>query len=336
MVKIGIIGYGYWGPNLVRNFSAHPGCEVTWVSDVRQPRLDLLGKNFPAVKTTTDYKTIINDTETDAVVIATPVFLHHPIAMEALKQGKHVLIEKPMATSEAEAQELVNYGKQKNLVVMVDHTFLYTGAVGKIKSIIEAGDIGQLKYFDSERINLGLFQADINVVWDLAPHDISILTYLVGEKPLSVQATGVCHTNNGLENMAYITVNYQSDFIAHFSCSWTSPVKIRKILIGGDKRMIMYNDVEPTEKVRIYDTGYSHKSDEDKHRILVDYRIGDIYLPKVEQKEALAGVANDFISAIKDGTTPTADAENGLLVVKILEAANKSIKQRGTEIKLNL
>ncbi len=334
MVKLGIIGHGYWGPNLLRNFYGQSGCEVVCVADSRQNRLDLVKKSYPTVKVVADHKAILNDPSIDAVVIAVPVFLHYAIAKEALQKGKHILVEKPMTTSSKEAEELIKLAKKNKKVIMVDHTFLYTGAVQKIKSIIEKDGIGTLKYFDSVRINLGLFQPDINVLWDLAPHDISILNYLVKEQAVSVQATGISHTDNGIENIAYLTVNYQSNFIAHFSCSWSSPVKIRKILIGGTKKMIMFDDMEPTEKVKIYDTGYSVTSDEDKRRILVDYRAGDIYLPKIVQREALSAVAADFIEAIRKGRRPVSDELSGLQAVQLLEAAQKSIKQKGKEIKL--
>jgi len=220
-------------------------------------------------------------------------------------------------------------------LVMVDHTFLYTGAVQKIKQIISKDGIGNIQYFDSTRINLGLFQSDINVLWDLAPHDISILNYLVDEKPYSVNATGVSHTNNGIENIAYLTINYTSGFIAHFNCSWTSPVKIRTMLIGGDQKMLVFNDLEPTEKIRIYDTGYEHKTDEEKLRIMVEYRAGDVYIPMADSKEALSGMASDFVNAIRTQSKPISDFDSGLKVVKILEASQKSIKQNGKEILLD-
>jgi predicted dehydrogenase len=244
-----------------------------------------------------------------------------------------VLLEKPMTATVAESEELIELAKKSKKILMVDHTFLYTGAVQKMKAMIEAGDIGKVKYFDSTRINLGLFQPDVNVLWDLAPHDISILHFLVAEKPYSVNATGISHTKNGIENIAYLTVNYNSDFIAHFNCSWTSPVKVRQTLIGGDKKMIVYNDLDPYEKIRVYDTGFQHVTDEeDKNRIMVDYRAGDIYIPKVETKEALAGIAADFIFAITNNATPVSDDQSGLEVIKILEAAQQSIKNKGKEV----
>ena len=332
MVKIGIIGYGYWGPNLVRNFAALDNCKLHMVADLREDRLNLIKKTYPAVAVTTNVDEAINHPEIDALVIATPVFTHFPLAKKALEAGKHVLIEKPMASSVAEAEELIALAAKKKKLLMVDHTFLYTGAVQKMKSLIDSGEIGNIDYFDSTRINLGLFQQDINVLWDLAPHDISILNYVIAEKPYSIQATGISHTNNGLENIAYLTVNYKSHIIAHFNCSWSSPVKIRTILIGGDKKMILFNDMEPTEKVKIYETGYSVKSDEEKRKILVDYRVGDIFVPKLSPKEALAGMANDFINSIMNSSQPVSSSQVGLDVVRILEASQKSIKNKGKEI----
>jgi predicted dehydrogenase len=334
MAGIAIIGYGYWGPNLVRNFSAVPGSKVEWVIDLRTERLDIIKKQYPNIRTSSNYDDALNDPNVSAIVIATPVQYHYPMAKKALEHGKHVLIEKPMTQSSAEAEDLVALSKKKGVVLMVDHTFLYTGAVRKIKDLITSGEIGDIQYFDSTRINLGLLQQDINVLWDLAPHDISILFYLIGDRPVSVNATGVSHTPNGLENVAYLTVNYKTSHIAHFSCSWSSPVKIRKVIIGGTKKMIVFDDVEPSEKVKVYDTGYSVKTDEEKRSLLIDYRAGDIYVPKLEQKEALFGMAADFISAIEKGTQPISGWKVGLEVVKVLEAAQESIKNNGKEINI--
>lgn len=335
MIHVGIIGYGYWGPNLVRNFFSQKDCVIKAVADSRANRLQLLSQTFPTIKPVQDAEEIINDPEIDAVVIATPVFTHFKLAQRALQNGKHVLLEKPMASSVQECETLISLAAQKNLLVMVDHTFLYTGAVEKIKEIIDADTLGNIKYLDSTRINLGLFQPDINVLWDLAPHDLSILRYVYDEKPFSVNATGISHTHNGIENIAFMTVNYQSGFIAHFNCSWSSPVKVRMMLIGGDKKMIIYNDVEPTEKIKIYDTAYQHKTDEEKKQILVDYRVGDIYVPKVSNKEALSSVAADFITGILTNKTPRSSAAIGLDIVKLLEASQASIKNNGVEIKIN-
>jgi predicted dehydrogenase len=333
-LNIGVIGYGYWGPNIVRNFFAAKDCTVKLVADGRPERLNLLAKIFPAIRGVGDAENIIGSSEIDAVVIATPVHTHFGLAKRALLQGKHVLIEKPMTSSVGEADELINLASQKGLTLMADHTFLYTGAVQKIKEIIDTSVIGSPLYFDSARINLGLFQPDINVLWDLAPHDISILTYLIAEEPESINATGISHTRNKIENIAYLTVNYRSDFIAHFTCSWSSPVKVRQTLIGGDKKMILYNDLEPSEKVRVYDTGYSHKTEEDKTRIMVDYRTGDVYIPKLSSREALAGVAEDFVQSVLQKKSPLSNALLGRSVVKILEASQESIKNNGKEVRI--
>ena len=332
MIKVGIIGFGYWGPNLVRNFSLASGCRVAAVADPRPDRLMLLGRLYSNVRGHRQAEDLINSRDIDAVVIATPVSTHFELAKKAILSGKHVLLEKPMTSSVSEAETLIQLAKEMNVLLMVDHTFLYTGAVSKMKQLITRGELGNIKYLDSTRINLGLFQSDINVLWDLAPHDISILNYLIDEEPYSVNATGITHTNNELENIAYLTVNYKSGFIAHFNCSWTSPVKLRTMLIGGDQKMILYNDLEPTEKVKIYDSGYKHSNAKDKNRFLVDYRIGDISVPKLDTNEALLEMANDFINCIAKGSQPKSSSSLGLEVVRILEASNKSIKQNGREI----
>jgi predicted dehydrogenase len=335
MINCAIIGYGYWGPNLVRNFSSTPNASVKLVADLRPERLQLVKKNYPNIDVTSDMDSIWNNSEIDAVIIATPVFTHFDLAKKALNSGKHVLLEKPMTDTVAHAMELIDLATAKGKVLMVDHTFLYTSAVQKMKNLIDSGDIGKVKYFDSTRINLGLIQQDVNVLWDLAPHDISILDYLMPEKPYSVQATGVSHIHNGIENIAYLTVNYSSDFIAHFNCSWSSPVKIRTMLLGGDKKMVVFNDMEPTEKIKIYDTAHTVSNDEEKQRVLVDYRIGDVFIPKLEMKEALGGMAKDFIDAIDTGTTPIASWKSGLNTIRILEASQVSIKEKGREVVLD-
>lgn len=333
---IAIIGYGYWGPNLVRNFDSLSDCEVRMVADASAERLQLVQARHSHIATTTNTEDVFSNPSIDAVVIATPVFTHYQLAKKALQNGKHVLLEKPMTQSAQEAKELMDMAAERGLLLMVDHTFLYTGAVQKIKQLADNGELGHLQYFDSTRINLGLFQSDINVLWDLAPHDISILLHLIPEKPVSVAATGISHTFNRLENIAYLTVKYASDFIAHFSCSWSSPVKIRTILVGGDKRMVLFNDVEPTEKVKVYDTGFEVKSHEDKNKLLVDYRVGDIYVPKLEAREALSGMAQDFVSSIKDRSrTPVSHEGIGYDVVRILEAAQQSMAQKGAEVTLD-
>ncbi|HLA58004.1 MAG TPA: Gfo/Idh/MocA family oxidoreductase, partial [Puia sp.] len=311
-----------------------PDCTVRMVADGRPERLNLLAKTFPSIQGVRDAEDIIGSKEVDAIVIATPVHTHFELAKRSLLQGKHVLIEKPMTSSVWEADELIELATKKGLTLMADHTFLYTGAVQKMKEIIQTEVIGTPLYFDSSRINLGLFQPDINVLWDLAPHDISILTYLITEIPESINATGISHTGNKIENIAYLTVNYNSNFIAHFVCSWSSPVKVRQTLIGGDKKMILYNDLEPSEKVRVYDTGYNHKTEEDRNRIMVDYRTGDVYIPKLSSREALAGVADDFVQSVIHKRDPMSNATLGKSVVRILEASQESIKNNGKEIRI--
>jgi len=334
MINVAIVGFGYWGPNLVRNFSSISGVRVSKVVDLRPERLEVVKSNYPTTDVSTDIDSLWSDNSIDAIVIATPVFTHFPIAKKALQAGKHVLLEKPMTDTVDHAKELIELSLKVGKVLMVDHTFLYTPAVQKMKALIDSGDIGKVKYFDSTRINLGLIQQDVNVLWDLAPHDISILDYLVDDVPHSVNATGVSHIHNGVENIAYLTVNYESNILAHFNCSWSSPVKIRMMLVGGDKKMIVFNDMEPTEKIRLYDTNHSVSSDEEKRRVLVVYRVGDVFIPKLGNAEALGGMAKDFVSAIENGTTPIASWKSGLSTIKILEASQKSIKSGGAEVKI--
>ncbi|MFH1386208.1 MAG: Gfo/Idh/MocA family oxidoreductase [bacterium] len=330
-ITLGIIGFGYWGPNLARNFFALDECKVKYIVDLSPARLATAKKCYPSVITTDNLESVLDDLEVDAVVIASPVATHFQFAKKALAKGKHVLLEKPMTRLVSEAEELIELAKKQSRILMVDHTFLYTGAVKKIREMIDKDQIGKVQYFDSTRINLGLFQHDINVIGDLAPHDLSILSYLVDEVPISVIATGVSHTDNKVENIAYLTLNYKSAMIAHFTLSWSSPVKIRKTLIGGTKKMVVYDDLEPTEKVRVYDTGFKPS---ESQKLLIDYRVGDIYIPKIEQTEALCELAKDFMAAITTGKAPLSDAKKGLEVVRILEAAERSIKNHGQEVKL--
>ncbi|MGH2575448.1 MAG: Gfo/Idh/MocA family protein [Ignavibacteria bacterium] len=331
-LNLGIIGYGYWGPNLVRNFYGLDNCTIKYVCDLRTERLSLVSKLFPSINLTGDYNSLLKDPEVDAVAVATPVGTHYNFAKLALEHDKHVLVEKPMTDSYSKAKELIDIALKKNKVLMIDHTFLYTGAVKTIRKLIDGGTLGRIQYFDSTRINLGLFQQDINVLWDLASHDLSILSHLINEKPHSIRAVGVSHTVNKIENIAYLILHYPSGMIAHFNCSWSSPVKIRQILIGGDKKMIVYNDIETSEKVKVYDTGYDVRTDEDKQKLLVDYRVGDVYSPKVDIREALTGLVSDFKDAVLNGTDPLSNWKVGLEVVKILEASDKSLKDNSKEI----
>lgn len=334
MIHVAVIGYGYWGPNLIRNFLETEDARMAVCCDLDERRLALVEAKHPRVALTADYNEVLQDPAIDAVVIATPVATHYAFARKALEHGKHVLVEKPMTASVAEAESLIEIAAKRNLTLMVDHTFIYTGAVRKMKELINRGDLGALYYFDSVRINLGLFQKDVNVLWDLAPHDIAILDHLVEEAPVSVCANGACHVGNGIENVAYLTVYFQSGLIAHFHNNWLAPVKIRTLLVGGSKKMILYDDMEISEKVKVYDRGVETKGTEGVHQALLSYRLGDMWAPQLETTEALRLVATEFITSIKARRRPLTDGMNGLNVVKILEAAEMSIKHRGREVKL--
>ncbi|HEV2881592.1 MAG TPA: Gfo/Idh/MocA family oxidoreductase [Pyrinomonadaceae bacterium] len=340
MITIGVIGCGYWGPNLIRNFAENERAQLRWICDTDERRLNAIGRRFPAARTAADYQRLLADPELDAVVIATPVATHYRFAKDALLAGKHVLIEKPFTTSSHEARELVELAKRRALTLMVDHTFIYTGAVRRIKEIVESGELGELLYFDSVRINLGLFQRDINVVWDLAPHDLSIMDYLVARDAVALTATGSSHIEAGIENIAYVMLRFADSFIAHFHFNWLSPVKIRRTLIAGSRKMIVYDDIEPTEKVRVYDKGVTTnriESDSDKeaaYQTLVSYRTGDVWVPKLDSTEALTHVSAEFLDAIANKRAPLTDGVAGLRVVRLLEAAQESINQGGKLIEL--
>lgn len=334
MIRIGVIGYGYWGPNIVRNFNIANGSQVTMVCDMNQQSLKKVKKAYPQVRVTTDCGTLIRDPKVDAVAIATPVFTHYEFAKMALTEGKSVFVEKPFTYTNAEGEELVGLAEKKKLKIMVDHTFLYTGAVKKIKQLVEDNVLGNLFYFDSMRVNLGLFQHDVNVVWDLAPHDISIMDYVLEEKPLAVVATGVGHFGRGLEDIAYLTFFYNHNIIAHINVNWLSPVKVRTTLIGGQKKMLVWNDLEPDEKIKIYDKGVQVRTKEGKYNLLVDYRSGDMWAPKIEQTEALKLMAESFVGHIENGIPVVNDGIAGLKIVKMLTAANKSLSSKGEMVYL--
>jgi len=337
-MNIAVVGYGYWGPNLVRNFSWLSETHVKYVCDLDERRLEKVRALFPNVEIiTTDYQKILDDPQITAVAIATPVASHYTLARAALEAGKHVLIEKPMTDKATDAEKLNELARKMDRIIMVDHTFLYTGAVKKIKELVDTGQIGDIYYFDSVRVNLGLFQNDVNVVWDLAPHDLSIMKYIIGKKPVSVSANGVSHVKNNLENVAYMSVFYEDSTFAHFHINWLSPIKVRQIMIGGSKKMIVYNDMENTEKIKVYDSGVKLNSgDKDVlYDTLVQYRTGDMYAPKLDQTEALKAECQHFVDCIRQGKSPISDGEFGLEIVKILEAAQSSMKQQGINIKLD-
>ena len=333
-MKIAIVGLGYWGPNLVRNFLATPGVSGVVCCDIQTKRLNRIRRMFPNVEVTTEFERIRTRKDIDAVAIATPVSTHYRLGMQVLNAGKHLLLEKPMATSAEEAEKLVELADRNNLTLLVDHTFIYTGAVRKIKELITSGRVGDILYFDSVRVNLGLFQHDTNVVWDLAPHDLSIMDYLIEEKPVSVSAFGVNHYN-GVEDMAYLTVNFADKLIAHFHVNWLSPVKIRRILLGGSKHMVWYDDMTPSEKVKVYDRGVDLTEEESVYKTLVQYRVGDMYAPQVDQTEALSIMAQEFVTCIETNKSPVTNGESGIRIVRILEAADESLRQNGRLISIN-
>ena len=335
LVRIGMIGVGYWGPNLIRNFSELDDAEVVACADLSAERLNKVRKRHPSVFCTQNADDLLRDPRVDAVVIATPVSTHYPIAKEALERGKHVMIEKPIADSSEHSLDLLERATKAHRVLMVDHTFIYTSAVRKIRELIDGGDIGEINYFDSVRINLGLFQKDINVTWDLAPHDLSIMDYLLRKDPVSVMATGACHAGNQIANIAYLTLTFPNNLIAHFHVNWLAPVKIRLTLIGGSKKMVVYDDVEPTEKVRVYDKGVTvNGSAEKRYQALINYRVGDVLIPKLDATEALLRVAQEFVGAIHEERQALTDGIAGYRVVRVLEAAQKSLDDGGKPVEL--
>ncbi len=334
MLRIGIIGYGYWGPNLVRNFVGIDGATVTLISDTHEEALKRAQAAYPMIRTTPNDRDVILSPEIDAVAIATPVSSHYALARRALENGKHVFVEKPFTTSVQHAEELIELAYKKNLKIMVDHTFLFTGAVKKIKQLIDEGVLGRLFYFDSIRINLGLLQKDANVVWDLAPHDLAIMDYLIGCNPIAIAATGTAHIN-GFEDVAYVTVFYPDNLIAHLSINWLSPVKIRMTMIGGQKKMLVWNDLEADEKLKIYDRGVEIESKEESYQARVNYRSGDVWVPRLEQVEALKTEAQYFVDCIHNNLTAINDGEAGLRVVRMLEAIIESLKTGGCVICLH-
>jgi len=334
MIKIAVIGYGYWGPNLVRNFNGCGAAEVVAVSDLREERLQQVSATYPSIKTVSDYRELLKDPAIDAVAIATPVSTHYELALQALMAGKHVLLEKPFTSTSVQASHLIEEADRRGLTLMVDHTFLYTPAVRKIKELVTSGDLGQLYYYDSVRVNLGLFQHDVNVLWDLAVHDLSIMDYILGETPQAVAATGVAHVAGQPEDVAYLSCFFANNMIAHFHVNWLAPVKIRRTLIGGSSKMIVYDDLEPSEKIKIYDKGITLKEPEGVYKMMVGYRTGDMWAPQLSTTEALKAEALHFVECIEKGTPPLTGARAGLNIVRILEAATESIQKRGQPIEL--
>lgn len=330
MIGIGVVGYGYWGPNLVRNFAEAAETQIVGVSDLRLHRLALAQNRYPAIQITEDYRKLLANPSVDAVAISTPVITHFPLAMQALQAGKHVLVEKPLTTSSGDAEALIEEADRRKLVLMVDHSFVYASAVRKIGEIIRSGTVGDLLYYDSMRINLGLFRYDLDVIWDLAVHDFAIMQNLFPSKPCAVTATGMSHVSGRGENIAYITVFYESSLIAHINVNWLAPVKVRRIMIGGSKQMLIYDDMETSEKVKVYDSGITvTDSPEDVYKLLINYRNGDMHSPRTDTTEALAVEVSHFAECITDGARPITDGQAGLEVIRLLEAASLSMKDRG-------
>ncbi len=333
MLNVGVIGCGYWGPNIIRNFNAHDEVNLVSVCDKNAEALTKIKNLYPGIETCADALEITRSSKIDVVCVVTPVSTHYELALDALKNGKHVFVEKPFTATAAQAEELIELAGKKKLMIMVDHTFLFTSAVRKIKEVIDDGTMGKLYYYDSTRVNLGLFQHDVNVIWDLAPHDFSIMDYVLNKAPLAVSASGVGHVNEQ-EDIAYVMVYFQNNLVAHFNVNWLSPVKIRTTLIGGEKRMLVWNDLSPDEKIKIYDKGIDVGTTEGIHNLLVNYRSGDMWAPRVAQTEALKLEVDYFVDCLNEDKTPFNDGEAGLRIVKLLEACDKSIQNKNKMVSL--
>jgi predicted dehydrogenase len=328
MIKFGVIGYGYWGPNIVRNLDRTENCKVVAICDKTPASRKAAQKAYPAITVTSHAEELLTSTEIDAIAVITPVWTHYELAKAALEHGKHVFVEKPFTSNAAQAEDLINLAAKKKLKIMVDHTFLFTGAVKKIRQVLKEGTLGSIYYYDSTRVNLGLFQHDVNVLWDLAPHDLSIIDHLIAESPEAVSATGQTHLN-GHEDVAFITIYFPNKIIAHINVNWLSPVKVRTTLIGGEKKMLVWNDLEADEKIKIYDKGVDITNRQGLYNLLVNYRSGDMYSPQLEQGEALSQEVAYFADCITKNVEPFNDGTAGFRVVKLLEAATQSLGKRG-------
>jgi predicted dehydrogenase len=337
VIRVAVVGAGYWGPNLIRNFVACPDAKLVAVCDKDRARLDKVLAGYPGVEAIESHEVLLAKKDLDAVAIATPVGTHAPLALAALRAGKHVLVEKPLAGSVRDAEAMVRAAKEAERILMVDHTFVYSGPVKKIKQIVDSGDLGEIYFVDSVRINLGLFQHDVNVVWDLAPHDLSIMDHLIGRLPKSLSAFGACHadSDSGIEDVAYLNLDFGNGLLASFHVNWLSPVKIRHFLIGGSRKGLVYNDLAPDEKIKVYDRGITIAQDAESRRgALIGYRTGDVWSPRIEPQEPLQEMVRHFVECIRDNRQPLTDGEAGLRVVRILEAAQRSIKAQGGRITL--
>lgn len=337
MIGVAVIGYGYWGPNLVRNLWDNPGARLVWVCDLETERLAGVQRRYPAVQITEDFNDILNDPRVDAVAIATPVSTHFPLAMKALQAGKNVFVEKPIAATAAQAERLIEEAEKRGLVLAVDHTFIHTGAVRKMHEIVRS-ELGDVYYYDSVRVNLGLFQHDVSVIWDLAVHDLSIMDFVLPHRPRAVSATGLSHIPGAPENIAYLTLWFDENVIAHVHVNWLAPVKVRRTLVGGSSKMIVYDDLEPSEKIKLYDKGITLAEasvrEDRASQLRVGYRAGDMTAPQLDMSEALSVELRQFVSCVEQGTRPTADGHAGLRVVRILEAASRSLARQGAVVEL--
>jgi predicted dehydrogenase len=334
-MKIGLIGYGYWGPNLARNFNQNPDLELSYICDFSQDRLKAAAPLYKQTKLVSDPGLLFGDKDLDAIAIATPVSTHFDLAKKALEAGKDVWLEKPMTEKVEQAEELIELAEKSRKILHVDHTFVYTGAVRKIRELIDKGELGDLIYYDSTRVNLGLFQQDVDVIWDLAPHDISIMDYLMPFKKVAVSATGSKYYGNGIVPKALLTIYMENNIVGHINVSWVSPVKIRQTLIGGTAKMVLYDDNQPSEKIKVYDKGVQLvETKEELYHLKVQYRVGDMWAPKISDHEALGMQTKHFAECLKTRQTPLTDGRAGLEVVKILVASQKSLKGRGVPVEL--
>lgn len=329
------MGYGYWGPNMVRNFYEAEEVSLQWVCDLQPERLELVSRRYPTVRTTTSLDEVLADPSVDALCLATPSETHYPLARRVLESGRHVLVEKPLCDDSARVRELIELAEQRRRVLMVDHTFLYNPAVRCIRSILDTGRLGRLLYFDSTRVNLGLFQRDVNVLWDLAVHDLAMMDYLMPDhRPVAVSATGIAHVPGEPENMAYLTCFFEDNLVAHLHANWLAPVKLRRTLICGEKQMIVYDDLEPSERVKVYDKGISVSDESELQKLLISYRSGDCWSPKIPPGEALQAEVKHFVECIRTGQKPLSDGEAGLRVALLIEAASRSMALRGAPVEL--
>jgi predicted dehydrogenase len=339
MIGVGVVGYGYWGPNLVRNLWEAPGARLLSVCDLRTERLAGVQARYPAVEVTANFADLLNDPRIDAIAIATPVSSHYDLALKALQAGKHVFVEKPITSTAEQAQRLIEEAEARRLVLAVDHTFVYTGAVRKMRELVESDGVGDIYYYDSVRVNLGLFQHDVNVLWDLAVHDLSIMDYVLPEYPVAVSATGISHVAGEPENIAYLNLFFERNLIAHIHVNWLAPVKVRQTLLGGSRKMIVYDDLEPSEKIKVYDKGITvngngNGNGEKRYQMLVGYRTGDMWAPQLDMTEALSLELRQFVKAVEGSAQLATDGHAGLRVVRILEAATKSMAERGRVVEL--